>query len=226
MVLPGRLGAPRAVITFERGDMRPSLNMTCLLATREKDAVRAWQRWKRNGTYANGVCKSRLESDSLPPPSSSLSNWSMSTSSISGSEVLSCLPVGKLNFLATSGRGDKVCPKITEGALDLCGCLFNDGTLDLDCSLDDELDSSDDLLRLGFGVSDMMAKMSGLVRPRPASVAEPFSLLGNGCGRVEVVGGGDLNEEGGGGVAFDLLADCGGRGNWVEPWSSSMSEHR
>jgi hypothetical protein len=45
---------------------------------------------------------------------------------------------------------------MAEGALDLCGCLFNDGTLDLDCSLDDELDSNDDFLRLGFGVSEMM----------------------------------------------------------------------
>ena len=157
MVLPGRLGTPRAEITFERGDMRPSLNMTCLSATRGKGAVRTRRQRKRKATYANGVCKSRLESDSLPPPSSSLSNRSMSTSSISKSEVLSCLLFGKLNFLATGGRGDKVCPRIAEGALDLCGCFFNDGTLDLDCSLDDELDSSDDLLRLGFGVSDMMA---------------------------------------------------------------------
>ena len=157
MVLPGRLGTPRAEITFERGDMRPSLNMTCLSVIRGKDAMRTRRQRKRKATYANGVCKSRLESDSLPPPSSSLSNRSMSTSSISKSEVLSCLLFGKLNFLATGGRGDKVCPRIAEGALDLCGCFFNDGTLDLDCSLDDELDSSDDLLRLGFGVSDMMA---------------------------------------------------------------------
>jgi len=158
IVLPGRLDTPRAVITFERGDMRPSLNITCLFATREKDTVRILRRRKESATYANGVCKSRLESDSLPPPSNSLSNRSMSTSSISKSEDLSCLLLfGKLNFLATGGRGAKVCPKIAEGALDLCGCLCNDGTLDLDCSLDDELDSSDDLLRLGFGVSDMMA---------------------------------------------------------------------
>ena len=131
--------------------------MTCLFATREKDAVRIRRRRKGNATYANGVCKSRLESDSLPPPSNSLSNRSISKSSISKSEVRSCLPFGKLNFLATGGRGAKVCPKIAEGALDLCGCLFNDETLDLDCSLDDELDNSDDLLRLGFGVSDMIS---------------------------------------------------------------------
>ena len=175
--------------------------------------MRIGRRRKRNTTYANGVCKSRLESDSLPPPSSSLSKRSRSASSISKSEDLSCRPLGKLSFLATGGRGDKVCPTITEGALDLCGCLFNDGTLGLECSLDDELDSSDDLRRRGFGVSDMMSWMSGLDRPRPASLEEPFSLLGNGCGRVEVVtGGGDLNEEGGGGVTFDLLSDCGGAG--------------
>ena len=173
--------------------------------------MRTQRRRKRKATYANGVCRSRLESDSLPPPSNSLSNRSMSASSISKSEVLSCRPFGKLNFLTTGGRGARVCPKITEGALDLCGCLFKDGTLGLECSLDDELDSSDDLLRLGFGVSDMKSWMSGLVRPRLASLGEPFSLLGKGCGRAEVVrGGGDLNEEGGGGVTFDLLADCGG----------------
>ena len=44
-----------------------------------------------------------------------------------------------------------------EGALDLCGCFFNEGTLDLDCSLDDEApDINDDFLRRGLGVSDMM----------------------------------------------------------------------
>ena len=106
---------------------------------------------------------------------------------------------------------------MAEGALDLCGCLFNDGALDLDCSLDDELESNDDLFRRGLGVSDRMVRMSGLIRP--LVVGELLSLLGKGCGRVEVVrGGGDLNEEGGGDDVFDFLTgcdgtDCGGTGN-------------
>lgn len=112
---------------------------------------------ERKTTYANGVCRSRLESESLPPPSNSLSSRSISKSSISKSEVRSCLPSGKLIFLATSGRGDGAWLNIAEGALDLCGCLFKDVALDLDCSLDDELDNTDDdFLSLGFGVSDMM----------------------------------------------------------------------
>ena len=49
--------------------------------------------------------------------------------------------------------------------------------------------------------------MSGLVRPLLALWP---SLLGKGCGRVEVVrGGGDLNEEGGGDDILDFLAGCG-----------------
>ena len=112
-------------------------------------------------THANGVCKSRLESDSLPLPSNSLSSRSTPTSSISRSEGPSCLPFCKLNFLATGGRGGGACPKTVEGALDLCGCFFNEGTLDLDCSLDDEPPpppdiNDDDFLRRGLGVSDMM----------------------------------------------------------------------
>jgi len=80
----------------------------------------------------------------------------MSISFISKSEEPSCLPSGKLHFLTTGGLGDKVWPRIAEGALDLCGCFFNEGTLDLDCSLDDELEGNDDFLRRGFGVSDKM----------------------------------------------------------------------
>ena len=80
----------------------------------------------------------------------------MSNSSISMSEVSACLPPGRLNFLVISGLKDEVWPGIAEGALDLCGCLFNDGTLDLECSLDDEVESNGDLLRRGLGVSDMM----------------------------------------------------------------------
>ena len=110
---------------------------------------------------------------------------------------------------------------MAEGALDLCGCLFNDETLDLGCSLDDELASNDDFIRRGFGVSDMMVEMSGLVRPLVGFVREPPSLLGKGWRRVEVAGdggGGDLNEEGGGEDIFDFLTgcdgmDCGGAGN-------------
>ena len=42
------------------------------------------------------------------------------------------------------------------GQVYLCGCLFNDGALDLDCSLDDELESNGDLLRRGLDISDIM----------------------------------------------------------------------
>ena len=59
--------------------------------------------------------------------------------------------------------------------------------------------------------------MSGLVRPLPESDGELVSLLGNGCGRAEVVSGErDLNEEGGRDDSFDFLTGCGGperRGN-------------
>jgi hypothetical protein len=56
------------------------------------------------------------------------------------------------------------------------------------------LDNKDDFLRRGFGVSEMMVRMSGLVRP----LGESPSLLGKGCGGKEfVTGGGDLNEDGG-----------------------------
>lgn len=65
---------------------------------------------------------------------------------------------------------------MAEGALDLCGCPLNDGALDLDCSLDDELDNKEDFLRRGLGVSEMMVRMSGLVRP----LGESPSLLGKG----------------------------------------------
>jgi len=172
---------------------------------------------RRENTYANGVCRSRLESDSVPSPSSFLSNWSISNSFTSKSEVLSSLPSGRLNFLVTAGLEAEVWPRMAEGALDLCGCLFNDEALDLDCSLDDELESNDDLCRRGFGVSDRMVWMSGLIRPLVGE--EVLSLLGKGCGRVEVVtGGGDLNEEGGGDDFFDFVTgsdgtDCGGTGN-------------
>ena len=174
---------------------------------------------RREYTHANGVCRSRLESDSVPSPSSSLSNLSISSSSISGSEASSCLWAGRLNFLAIAGLKDKVWPGMAEGALDLCGCLFNDGTLGLDCSLGDELGGNDGFIRLGFGVSDMMVGMSGLVRPLVAPTGVPPSLLGKGWGRIEVAGGGgDLNEEGGGDDVFDFLTgcdgtDCGGSGN-------------
>lgn len=59
---------------------------------------------------------------------------------------------------------------MAEGALDRCGCLFNDGTLGLDCSLGDEPESNGDLSRRGFGVSEMMVEISGLVRPFVALV--------------------------------------------------------
>jgi len=59
---------------------------------------------------------------------------------------------------------------MAEGALDLCGCLFNDGTLDLDCSLEDEPESNGGLDRRGFGVSEMIVGISGLVRPLVALV--------------------------------------------------------
>lgn len=135
IVLPGREGTPRAAMTLERGEISPSLNITC----------------------ANGVCKSRLESDSDPLPSSSLSSLSMSISSISTSEeAVSCLPSGKLNFLVTDGLIADVCPTMADGALDLCGCLFNGCALVLDCSLDDEFDNREDFLRRGLGVSEMM----------------------------------------------------------------------
>jgi len=175
------VGGPSAVITLERGDISPSLNMTCLHATREEGVENAYNdRRKRETTHANGVCKSRLESDSVPSPSSSLSNLSMSISSISKSGATSRLPSGKLNFLIAAGLEDEVRPRMAEGALDLCGRPFDDGAPDLDCSLDDELDSSDDFLRRGFGVSDMMARTSGLVRPLVALVGESLSLLGKG----------------------------------------------
>lgn len=101
---------------------------------------------------------------------------------------------------------------MTEGALDLCGCLFNDGTLGLACSLDDELENNGDFIRRGFGVSDMMVEMSGLARPLVTFIAgELLSLLGKGWGRVEgAEGGGDLNEEGGGDDVFDFLTGCDG----------------
>jgi len=59
---------------------------------------------------------------------------------------------------------------MAEGALDLCGCLFNDGTLGLGFSFEDEPESNEDLSRRGFGVSEMMVGMSGLVRPLVALV--------------------------------------------------------
>lgn len=193
MTLPCRADVSSAAITLERGEISPSLNITC----------------------ANGVCKSRLESDSVPPPSNSLSSLSISISSSSASESPSCLPSGKLNFLVTDGLLDDVCPTMAEGALDLCGCLFNKGARVLDCSLDDGLDNREDFLRRGLGVSEMMVWMSGLVRP----LGKSPSLFGKGCEGSEVVtGGGDLNEEGGGDDFFDFLTgcdvgDCGGFGN-------------
>lgn len=69
----------------------------------------------------------------------------------------------------------------------------------------------------------MMSRISGLARPLLPLAGVSLSLLGKGCGRIEVgrdeeAGGGDLNEEGGG-VDFFFLngcvcgADCGGSGN-------------
>jgi hypothetical protein len=153
----------------------------------------------------------------VPSPSSSLSSLSISNSSISGSEVPSCLWPGRLSFLAIAGLTERVWPGIAEGALDLCGCFFNDGTLDLGCcSLGDEPESNGDLSRRGFGVSEMMVEMSGLFRPLVAPVGVPPSLLGKGCGRIEAAaGGGVLNEEGGGDDVFNFLTgtDWGGTGN-------------
>lgn len=98
---------------------------------------------------------------------------------------------------------------MAEGALDLWGCLLSGGALDLECSLDDELDNKEDFLRRGLGVSEMMVSMSGLVRP----LGKSHSLLGKGWGGDEVVtGGGDLNDEGGGEDCFDVLAGCEGAG--------------
>jgi len=50
MVLPGRVDVSRAVITLERGDMSPSLNMTCLRDTRgrrrDENGVRQQNEWE------------------------------------------------------------------------------------------------------------------------------------------------------------------------------------
>lgn len=116
MVLPGRIEVSRAAMTLERGDISPSLNITCLHAPVDKKKrvknPTAAEKIEKKRTYANGVCKSRLESDSVPSPSNSLSNLSISISSISASSeapppLASCLPSGKLNFLVTDGLRDE-----------------------------------------------------------------------------------------------------------------------
>lgn len=116
------------------------------------------RRKREQDTYAKGVCRSRLESDSVPSPSNSLSSLSISISSVSASEAPSRLPPGRLNFLVIDGfRDEDVRPGMAEGALDLCGCLlFNWGALEVEWSLDDELDNKEDFLRRGLGVSEMM----------------------------------------------------------------------